>query len=766
MASQSPIELELGSATLLAVPAIHFQANFALQVNRACADPQRRPDAIAVEVGPVAAAAVRQWLGELGIGPTQRTRLPCMLGLVKRNRFLKPSMRRRALDLQRATKKELDSLPPGWLYDELGFAASSVLILSPTDSIVEAMRCACELGIPLYGVDLEDSADPAYPKLVFPDPAATGQVRLENLYELAAGAPHDAEVDPRREMAMAARLKGLLQRHQRVLFTGGMAHWKRVARLIKDDSLRPSLKHLDGSVGDAQIFSRTVIHPALAVGHMDAFPAVASAFERRRRHPGLDALGARRPIPRHALLRALLRKSYRRYFAGKSKPGLAKQGDWSGRIAFEQLLCGQALLNMRALPSLSLLDRCARATLSDQLRTVLRHTFTEFPWVQNGTLARCHHLRPTRAGEGGSGQVVLEGESLDPCHVTVFPGGSHGTLGSSVPQAWRNEMALAQELSGFHFTWRPWEHLLNAMCAVAISKSLWQRRIPNSEPYAGQLLDGIDLKATLRTHSRGQEEIWVRDARRRRDQAPPELPEGFPVVWIFREATAALSDHSWGRFFDLVEWLMNFTEDPATLRRLRAKPGSDVVDLVTYATSVPVGAGLDRAGIKHNELAGLLAFSPVFESYRQAARWLQITQAARNPIGFRHCDGSEEQLLRNMAAQANPSFRELPWPQLLIALAIPYARASLTVVAPKGFAVAPSLQREAARRGTRIALLADSNLPAHHLRRLAHLHTVPGRIDRQGRTVYVREAERLLGEQVDRHRELLPPAWRQFGLER
>ena len=525
MATKALIELELGPATLLAVPAVHFQANFALEVNRVCADPHRRPEAIAVELGPLTAAAARQWLGELGSGPARRTRLPCMLGLVKQNRFLKPSVRQRALDLQRATKKDLDSLPPAWLHDELGFASSWVVMLSPTDSIVEAMRCACELNLPLYGVDLEDMAAPSYPSLVFPDPAGTTQIRATNLRELAAGAPQDAEVDPRREMAMAARLKGLLQRHRRVLFTGGMAHWHRIARLVADSSLRPSLKDLDTAApADAAKLSRTVVHPALAATHMDAFPAVAAAFERCRAHPGLDPPRRHSAIRRGILLRTLLRRTYRCHFAGRSEQGLEvrKRRDWSGRIAFEQLIYGHALLNMRSLPTLALVDSCARATLSDEFCSVLRRTFIRFPWVNRQTLPDCGYLRPALAGEGTQGQVVHEGssDSAAPCYATVLPGGSPGTLGSSVPEAWRADLATAQGRSGFQFTWRPWEHLLNAMCATAIGKSLRRRRDTGSEPYAGQLLEGIDIKATLRAHSRGQEEIWVRDARLRRGEAP------------------------------------------------------------------------------------------------------------------------------------------------------------------------------------------------------------------------------------------------------
>src|SRR3990172_3041064 len=142
MGTNGPIDMDVGSSTLVAVPAVHFQANFALEVNRACCDTARRPNAVAVELGPLMAAAAHRWLGELGIGPDRRKRLPCMLGLTKRNRYLRSSARERAMELQRETGNELDQIPPTLLQEELGDASPSVLVLSPTDSIVEAMRCA------------------------------------------------------------------------------------------------------------------------------------------------------------------------------------------------------------------------------------------------------------------------------------------------------------------------------------------------------------------------------------------------------------------------------------------------------------------------------------------------------------------------------------------------------------------------------------------------------------------------------------------------
>ena len=50
MSRNAVIEVSFADSTLFAVPAVHFQVQFALEVNRLCGDPERRPDAIAVEL--------------------------------------------------------------------------------------------------------------------------------------------------------------------------------------------------------------------------------------------------------------------------------------------------------------------------------------------------------------------------------------------------------------------------------------------------------------------------------------------------------------------------------------------------------------------------------------------------------------------------------------------------------------------------------------------------------------------------------------------
>lgn len=142
---------------LLAVPAVHYRAVFAEMVQLLCSSPETRPDAIAVELDPAAAAGIAAWFRDLSDGSRPRP-LPCMLGLIRENRRIHPRYKKKVLELQETYGRLLHEIPQGVLFRELEYAPTSLLCLSPTDSIIEAIRSAVELQVPLYGIDLDDPA--------------------------------------------------------------------------------------------------------------------------------------------------------------------------------------------------------------------------------------------------------------------------------------------------------------------------------------------------------------------------------------------------------------------------------------------------------------------------------------------------------------------------------------------------------------------------------------------------------------------------------
>src|SRR6516225_5357938 len=101
----SSLQLQINGASLWAVPSVHFRLPFAEEVNWLCSTV--KPDAVAVELGPVTASAAVAWLKDLGVGQGRGATLPCMLGLMKPNRRIRSSSRSISIRLQELTRKEL-----------------------------------------------------------------------------------------------------------------------------------------------------------------------------------------------------------------------------------------------------------------------------------------------------------------------------------------------------------------------------------------------------------------------------------------------------------------------------------------------------------------------------------------------------------------------------------------------------------------------------------------------------------------------------------
>src|SRR5689334_16554296 len=134
------LDLHFGGGRLRAVPSVHYQFAFAEIVNQAFLSNSSLPKAVAVELGQGAVDAIASWLRQLGIGQSGESKrhLPCMLGLIRRNRRIHPDYKSVALRLQETYGVPLHQLSPRILRQQLGFSALSLYCISPTDSIIEA----------------------------------------------------------------------------------------------------------------------------------------------------------------------------------------------------------------------------------------------------------------------------------------------------------------------------------------------------------------------------------------------------------------------------------------------------------------------------------------------------------------------------------------------------------------------------------------------------------------------------------------------------
>jgi hypothetical protein len=411
MVSDSLMISYMGSE-LFAAPAVHFNHVFAAEVNMICSDPSTRPDIVAIELGHSAVHAVKNWLIELGICSEVRKEIPVMLGLLKRNCIIRPSLKDRVFQLQKETGRDLSELSPEVLHRELGITGFSLLCLSPVDSIIEAIRCGLELHIPVYGIDLEDIPDSTYRPVLIQDPklARTDMVSYIAQNAFLSEGQRDEETDHRREIAMAARIKGLLQNYRRVLFTGGMAHWHRIKSLLEDESVKPSLPQ-DISTARMNEFKRVVVHPLIAIQHMDIFPAVVKEYEKWRLPVNMRRCLSykRQHLNPESIFQSCLRKTCRKYFSGKIHDGCKMQiGQNLRRFEdFQGYIRNLCLLNHRTVPDLFMITKASLEIMSSDFTQVLVNVFMKFPWASPEAFKDCDLLLPPSSDENDSGLTML-----------------------------------------------------------------------------------------------------------------------------------------------------------------------------------------------------------------------------------------------------------------------------------------------------------------------------------------------------------------------
>lgn len=761
--SPQAITLEIQGATLFAVPAVHYRLPFAEAVNHLCRDQATRPDAIAVELGPAAAAAVLAWLRELGLGPSGRRRLPCMLGLHRARHLLHPSARERALDLQRETGTELHQLPPRRLKDELGFSGLAVLPLSPTDSIIEAVRCACELDIPVYGVDLEESADRASEVFLVEDPwRARGAVRD---YAVAnarrACLDPDPPINARREGVMASRLAAVLKRHRRVLFTCGLGHWARLAVLLQETSLRPAEIGLIPDQVEIHGWRRGLIHPGVAITTME-WPNLSWRWERVRPHPLLGLVGPPLPPRAHAdFLATALRHAYR---AAQDLTDDMRRGAALDSAHFARLLRGESLLELRTVPTTAAVMRCAAVTLPGPVVTALGKIWLRFPWAKSSRFRDLDRI-------GSDSSAAPDEVALNPrgprTPASLVQGGE--------PISCDRELArIADELEShprerviasgtYQFSWRPWERLATALCVDASARDAAPQRVRVLEPFSGQLLDGIDIRGTLREYARGQDQPMVRDTRPALGSMPRPLIQSFPVVWIFEAADSRQRHLNWLR--TPLPWLLEAARDRAALAALVDRPGEDLMDMVLVADTQNAA---DRAAMSHGittyQAHGWVLFRPQCPTLRQAGDWILETQSRLRPSAPRNGgDRLPLPLLQRLDHDGGPRLGDLSWQDALIRVALTFADRDVTVVAPADFVLSRAISVFARQQGRLIEQIPLTQFPTAQVDRIRQVQLVSAVIQGEaGRIRYLGRPSDLLGEPEDAYRELVPPQWRRF----
>lgn len=412
------------------------------------------------------------------------------------------------------------------------------LLVEPADPLVEAARQALELGIPLHFIDVDTDAYPRHRDRL-PDSYSTSRIGLEAYYReyrAACGDEQSCREDLRREQGMAYRLQQLSQKHRRILLVCGMAHLER----IKDLYAAPQGVPLERIRRDGvSVFN---LHPDSCREILAEFPFLSAVYEQRRgalpdepiesgaglrkRFHALELIsGGKEQASEEQLLENAIRRTARhlgpagafpdrqrliyRLFSEAARHYRQETGEtlhiWQKR-AFFRFARNYALQGGMLMPDLFQLLAAARGCIDDNFAYAFCRLATCYPWqTENSDLAtisispeeiwggsRSIRFRPRQKRSKGLAQMGLLKRKREARPGEWLEGFDDPSICS-----WPPEDIAIEEYGRF----------LKRKGCLQLSEEMTR-----TEKFSSSLLDGIDMRETLRNIHEGA--IYVREQQR------------------------------------------------------------------------------------------------------------------------------------------------------------------------------------------------------------------------------------------------------------
>ncbi len=738
-------KLTIDGSTLTLVPAVHYRAVFAIKVNHIIHHRHERPDAIAVELGQNAVNEIVRWLQEMGVGKEKQITIPCMLGLVRRNHRIHPKYRETAFKLQEQYGVPLNEIPPHVLREQLHYSALSLICLSPTDSIIEAIRSGVETGVPVYGVDMEDFAYSERPPICIEDPLGAGgdYVAYLDRNTVLCEECRDEVVDGNREEMMSAKLKYLLKENKHVLFTGGMAHWQSLCAKIKDENSAIQEARLET---DDDSYTRVLVDPVLALNFIDLYPDFIDDYEILR--TTLKGTG-------HRLNYKKRFQEKIQYYYEETEPKYRESF-----AVFMQYLTQLCFYEQRDVPDFYTLLTSAKATISHEFADQLGQNwlYGVYKWAlpMDEAFTGLPYLRSSSHSEGEERLVKFcqkaELETFDGKTGPFYLEGKTPEVRLASPQSLREllmNMLKSAQLTNLSGIWPPCENLLYATAYESIAMEFHSNDKRSSEPFAGTLYEGVDIKATLHSHAKGEGRIYVKNPLKVTTHLKNTRIE--PVVFIFDDSQI-ISGADW----EILQAWSNFTEhikyqDKKTLMLdVISRYGSHFVASVHLTHPEILEERFTPWVTSKKLLYGSILFgNPCINAF-QSARWLEENDFMCCPI----IPSTEKSYLGEFYLnQYNMSLNFEDWQNTLIRMALPFANERVIVVAPDYFRLPSSIRQEAVEFHKKIGIIPLSQFSADRIIEMRIRYSV--RPTNSDATEFPQELENLLGDS-SKYFDLLP----------
>jgi hypothetical protein len=398
------------------------------------------------------------------------------------------------------------------------------LLLEPTDGQVEAIRVALERSIPVHFIDRDTEGYP----LDFspmPDPYAVEKIGhfayCQAYIRLHRNDPSSPD-DTLREKTMAYHLQQLSKEGGRILFVGGLSHIPGILKMLGEPQTQVIGRRRREGIGLAHL------HEESSQEIMGEMPFLAAAYERARSHEDYEKLDRLRI---NSQLIAVARKRHWK----KSREELSR----SQIRVLHKFSRNYALLSGHLVPNFYQLIIAARGAADDNFSYEVWEKGSEYPW---------------QTEEPGLPVLRLRGEDLflDQKRITfhrrlktlrrrLVPVPVRKKERERYPGEWR------EGFKGFSIcSYPPEDVVIEGYGKYLQKKALEIKSEENSriEPFTSSMLDGLDIRETIRKWNQGK--VYVKEERPIRgrvgsvvvifdpDFADKDGKENFPwcVTWL------------------------------------------------------------------------------------------------------------------------------------------------------------------------------------------------------------------------------------------
>ncbi len=363
------------------------------------------------------------------------------------------------------------------------------LLIEPTDGQVEAVRLALEHGIPVHFVDRHAKEYPV-DLTPFPDPYSITRIGYEAYCQaflaMASRGRSPSNEDVLREKAMAFNLQRLSKQYERVLFVGGLYHVPGVMEMLDSPQARVIGPTKARGAGVAHL------HEDSSRELMTEMPFLCAQYEEARADGdlgGLDRLYIQNQLIKEA------RKEHKK----KNREELSP---WQLRV-LHRFARNYALITGKLVPNFYQLIVAARGAADDNFAYEVWLKGSEYPWQTENPGLSVLRL---------SGEDLFLDQKRIRFHrrIKTFRRRLISVKVKRSPSS-REAARWKKEFGAFSICSYPPEDVVVEGYGQYLQKRAMEIRTEEQssiEPFMASMLDGIDIRQTIREWGSGK--IYVR----------------------------------------------------------------------------------------------------------------------------------------------------------------------------------------------------------------------------------------------------------------